>query len=254
MHVTEGTNTKDQKKAFVEQVTRALGLILGKIQPTFGIATGSDRSYLPPRARFRYRASAATQFPRTGVSMAAIVPVSFVGAETGTYRVLRMDAVVGRPLTPVAALTSHPFHLPAAVAHGAAWVLRGTNSAVRYVERAETETLRLIQPPIGRPECTHAALIPIRKSDAWWNLAQDERREIFELRSNHIASCLKYLPAIARRLHQSRDLGEPFDFLTWFEYAEQHVDLFEELVQLLRTSEEWKYVDWEVDIRLVRDG
>src|SRR2546428_7160638 len=28
-----------------------------------------------------------------------------------------------------------------------------------------------------------------------------------------------YLPAIARRLYHCRDLGEPFDFLTWFEYA-----------------------------------
>lgn len=186
--------------------------------------------------------------------MAAIIPVSFVGAETGTYRVLRMNAVVGQPLAPVAAVSSFPVHLSAAAVPGAAWVLRGTHSAVRYVERAESETLRLIQPPLGRPDCSHAALIPIRKSDAWWNLAQDERREIFELRSNHIASCLKYLPAIARRLHQSRELGEPFDFLTWFEYAAEHVDVFEELVQLLRASEEWKYVDWEVDIRLVRDA
>ncbi|MEI9939207.1 MAG: chlorite dismutase family protein [Pseudomonadota bacterium] len=182
------------------------------------------------------------------------MPVSFVGAQTGTYHVVRMSTVVGRPFTPVAAVTSHPVHLPADAAPGAAWVLRGTHSAVRYLERSETETLRLIQPALGRPHCTHAALIPIRKSDAWWNLAQDERREIFETRSNHIASCLKYLPAIARRLHQSRELGEPFDFLTWFEYAAEHVDLFEDLVQLLRATEEWKYVDREVDIRLVRNA
>ena len=32
--VTEGTNTKDQKKAFIDQVTVALGAILGEIQPT----------------------------------------------------------------------------------------------------------------------------------------------------------------------------------------------------------------------------
>jgi hypothetical protein len=165
-----------------------------------------------------------------------------------------MNAVVGPPLTAVAAVTSHPVHLSAMATPGADWVLRGTNSAVRYVDRAETGALGRIQPAIGRPHCSHAALIPIRKLDAWWNLAQDERREIFETRSNHIASCLKYLPAIARRLHQSRELGEPFDFLTWFEYAEEHAELFEELVQLLRATEEWKYVDWEVDIRLVRNA
>jgi hypothetical protein len=185
--------------------------------------------------------------------LAAIIPVSFVGAETGSYRVLSMNTVIGAPFAPVAAVTSHPVHLAQPTA-GAAWVLRGTNSAVRYVERTEAESLRLVQPALGRPDCSHAALIPIRKSDAWWNLPQDARREIFETRSNHIASCLKYLPAIARRLHHGRELGEPFDFLTWFEYAAEHAPLFEELVQLLRATEEWQYVDWEVDIRLVKNG
>ena len=60
------------------------------------------------------------------------------------------------------------------------------------------------------------------------------------------------LPAIARRLHQSRELGEPFDFLTWFDYAPEHSELFEELVGLLRATEEWQYVDREVDIRVER--
>jgi len=186
------------------------------------------------------------------VPLAAIIKVSFVGAETGAYRVLRMSTVVGAPLAQVAAVTAHPAHLPLAQAAGAAWLLRGTSSAVRYVERAEAEALGLVQPALGRSDCSYAALIPIRKSDAWWNLPQDARREIFESRSQHIASCLKYLPAIARRLHHSRELGEPFDFLTWFEYAAEHVELFEELVQLLRASEEWQYVEREIDIRLVK--
>ena len=63
---------------------------------------------------------------------------------------------------------------------------------------------------------------------------------------------MKYLPAIARQLHHCRDLGEPFDFLTWFEYAPQHTEAFEELVNELRATEEWQYVDREIDVRLVR--
>ena len=35
-------------------------------------------------------------------------------------------------------------------------------------------------------------LIPIRKNEAWWALAQDERRAIFEERSHHIAIGLEY--------------------------------------------------------------
>jgi len=73
-----------------------------------------------------------------------------------------------------------------------------------------------------RTYATRAALIPIRKSEAWWALAQDERRAIFEEQSKHIAIGMEYLPPVARRLHHCRELGEAFDFLTWFEYAPEH--------------------------------
>ncbi len=72
-----------------------------------------------------------------------------------------------------------------------------------------------------------------------------------EERSHHIAIGMDYLPAISRRLHHSREIGEPFDFLTWFEYAAEHANAFEEMVARLRTTEEWHYVDREVDVRLV---
>ena len=75
------------------------------------------------------------------------------------------------------------------------------------------------QESLSRVESTRAALIPITKSEAWWELAQDERRQIFEESSRHVATGLEYVPAVARRLHHGRDLGEPFDFLTWFEFA-----------------------------------
>ena len=94
----------------------------------------------------------------------------------------------------------------------------------------------------------------MRKSSAWWALSQDERRAIFGERSRHIPIGLEYLPAVARRLHHSRDLGEPFDFLTWFEYAPESTAAFEQLVARVRETEEWRYVDREVDIRLVRSA
>ena len=135
---------------------------------------------------------------------------------------------------------------------GWVWWLRGVASHERYVTRAEHETLVARQPELGRPEATRAALIPIRKTEAWWDLAQDARRSIFEERSRHISTGLEYLPAVARRLHHCRDLGEPFDFLTWFEYAEADVEVFEELVLRLRQTEEWTYVEREVDVRVSR--
>jgi chlorite dismutase len=99
-----------------------------------------------------------------------------------------------------------------------------------------------------------AALIPIRKTAAWWNLTQEERRSIFEKKSHHIAEGVRYLPSVARQLYHSRDIGEAFDFLTWFEYAPEHSEAFEELVRTLRKTEEWEFVDREIDIRLMRDS
>jgi hypothetical protein len=182
--------------------------------------------------------------------VAAPIPATFVGARAGTWRIERCAAVVGEglPGAPYLAVLQSGQELPA----DPAFALRGSTGHVRYVEQTEKAALAKVTPPLGRPEATMAALIPIRKTDAWWELAQDERRAVLEQRSQHISLGLRYLPAIARRLYHARELGEPFDFLTWFEYAPQHVSAFEDLVAALRASEEWKYVEREVDLRLVR--
>lgn len=176
---------------------------------------------------------------------------SFAAGDHGYWRIVRLEAVRGESLDQASRLeVLGGTQAPAAAAR---WVLRGFTSNERYTARRERDLLLANQPALGRPEATCAALIPIRKSAAWWERAQDERREILEERSRHIATGLRYLPAIARRLHHCRDLGEPFDFLTWFEYAPGDSPAFEELVVLLRRSEEWRYVDREIDIRLVAD-
>ena len=181
--------------------------------------------------------------------MAPIIPVTFAAGSEGEWRIDRIVAVAGAALPRAERLTAH--HAASEVS-GAVWTLRGTAGHQRYVERAENERLVAVQAPLRRPEATCAALIPIRKSDAWWDLAQDERRTIFESASHHISASLRYLPAIARRLYHSRDLGEPFDFLTWFEFAPEHAAAFDELVATLRATAEWTYVEREVDIRLSR--
>ena len=119
--------------------------------------------------------------------------------------------------------------------------------------RAEKNEIVAKQQGLARPEATCGALIPIRKNAAWWELTQDERRSVFE-QSKHVQIGLQYLPAVARKLHHCRDLSEnePFDFLNWFEYAPIHEVEFNRLLSELRASEEWKYVDREVDIRLTQ--
>jgi chlorite dismutase len=178
---------------------------------------------------------------------------SFIGGSTGPWKVVSIDSVAGKGLEPIDRLEIVNEFITSSKEE-TKWVLHGVTSYLRYTTRQEKEKLDAKSPPLGRKGDTCAALIPIKKSKAWWELAQDERRAIFEAQSEHIRIGLKYLPAIARRLHHSHDLvGEPFDFLTWFEYSPAHSDEFEELVSILRKSPEWKYVDREVDIRLVLD-
>ncbi len=172
-----------------------------------------------------------------------------VAGKTGVWRIDSVTAVKGETLEMAPRLD---------VVEGAlgpcdcAWKLQGFRSNTRYTTKSEQASLTAIQSGLGRPEATRGSLIPIRKNAAWWALAQDERRAIMEEQSRHIAIGLEYLPDIARRLYHSRDLGEPFDFLTWFEFAPEHEGAFDDLVKRLRASREWEYVDREVDLRLTR--
>ncbi|MEJ7584598.1 MAG: chlorite dismutase family protein [Acidimicrobiales bacterium] len=177
--------------------------------------------------------------------------VSFVGGEDGPWTVTANTSIIGSGLAAAPRLQIVESS-PAPPKANTGWVLRGVTSNERYVERREQTALAARQRPLGRPEATRGALIPIRKSDTWWALAQDERRAVLEDRSHHVAIGLEYLPAVARRLHHGRDLGEEFDFLTWFEFAPADTDAFEDLVGRLRETEEWSYVEREVDIRLSR--
>ncbi len=176
---------------------------------------------------------------------------SFVGGSAGAWAVVSAKAITGDPLP----LANRVDIVPGAVAkmpEGAKWILRGVTSNARYVTRAEKESLVKKQAALGRPDSTLAALIPIRKSAQWWELTQEERREIFEDKSKHTAVGLKYLPGIARRLHHCRDLGEvePFDFLTLFDFPKADAAAFDDLLAALRVTAEWKFVEREVDIRL----
>jgi hypothetical protein len=175
--------------------------------------------------------------------------VSFIAGASGPWRIEKITAVSGEDLAPAERL--QVVESPKLQTHREGlWTLRGVTSNLRYTGKRELDALVDRQQGLGRPNAARAALIPIRKNEAWWALAQDERRAILEERSRHIGIGLEYLPAVARRLHHSRELGEPFDFLTWFEYAPEHSAAFEELVNRLRETVEWQYVDREVDIRL----
>lgn len=174
---------------------------------------------------------------------------AFIGGSSGRWRVTSMQSVRGDGLVAVShvdvltVLSVPTGPLPA-------WRIDGQISNLRYATRTEVGALRSKQEPLGRAHSQVAAMIPIRKTAAWWDLAQDERRAVFEDASRHTAIGMRYLPAIARQLYHSRDLGEPFDFVTWFEFGTADTPAFDDLVGLLRATPEWEFVEREVEIRL----
>ncbi len=165
----------------------------------------------------------------------------------GEWRVTAQTVLCGEAIAHmpyIATSYDAPLHPPG-------WRFSGVSSHLRYTTNDERGRLNQNPGILGRAAATCAALIPIRKNEAWWSMAQDERRAIYA-RSVHLEIGLDYLPEIARQLFHSRDAGEPFDFLTWFEFPPEATDRFDDLVGRLRATEEWQYVDREIDIRLTR--
>lgn len=207
------------------------------------VAIAGESAAAPPAAPAAAAEPAGSASPRL---------YSYVGGKTGRWQVISAKMIVGDPLPQVERI-DYVHGAVDTVPAGAKWVLRGVNTNERYSTREEKIKIS-IQVPLGRPEANYGAFIPIRKSAKWWALTQDERRALFQERSKHINIGFKYLPAIARRLNHCRDLpgNEPFDFLTIFDYAKEHASAFDDMMAELRATEEWKYVDREFDIRVVR--
>ena len=177
----------------------------------------------------------------------------FLGGATGGWQVTAQHNICGEALPIVQAVDMIRIDSPQQAKPMLDYnhfCIDGFVSNLRYTEAQERRQLLAVQEGLGRVSARCAAIIPIKKSAAWWALAQDERRQIFEQQSKHIQIGMAYLPQIARQLHHSRDLGEPFDFITWFEFAPEHTPLFDAMLMELRQSPEWQYVEREVDIRL----
>lgn len=178
---------------------------------------------------------------------------AFIAGHEGPWVIQESRRILGAPLEKASRLRIESGWHDAASTH-AVWVLHGATSNERYVNQEEKSLLVSRQEGLGRAQATQAVMIPIQKKPEWWAMTQEERRRIFEERSRHTRIGLDYLPAIARRLHHCRDLthAEPFDFITWFEFAPADADAFDRLLQALRQTEEWRYVQREAELRLTR--
>jgi hypothetical protein len=194
--------------------------------------------------------------PRTWVRFCA-VPSATPAPTTkiDRYRIDSVNTVSGAPLrglTPGAEISrlESTVELPAGDGD-----LIGVTQHLVYMRSSERAELVTTSPPGADALCV---LIPISKSEAWWQLALDERDALFRgaARPGHVELGRPYAPTIVRKLYHSRPLpGAGFDFVTYFEFAPSERGHFESLLGALRDPErnpEWRYVERETEIWLTR--
>jgi hypothetical protein len=135
--------------------------------------------------------------------------------------------------------------------------LFGVTQHLAYTRAAERPDLVTTPLPGHDAICV---VIPLKKSEAWWQLALDERDAMFRgaSRPGHVELGLAYARIILRKLYNRRAFpGAEWDFVTYFEFAPAHRAQFEALLAALRDpakNPEWNYVEREAEIWLSRIG
>ncbi len=139
----------------------------------------------------------------------------------------------------------------------------GVTQHLHYTSYAQRQELdRRSIPELEPSDHTAAVLIPIRKSQEWWRLSQDQRQAYFQktdTHEGHTAVGLRYADQIFRKLYHSRYLGAvlKYDFLTYFEFMDVYKRNFRTLLSELRDTKdnpEWAFVDSEFEIWMTKIG
>jgi hypothetical protein len=136
--------------------------------------------------------------------------------------------------------------------------LVGTTQHLLYTsESQQSELLQVSRREPGQV----VVLIPIGKSEAWWSMPQDRRRQHFQgtaQHEGHTAIGARFADRIYRRLYHARYLpGSEWDFLTYFEMHREETGAFRELLSRLRdpaVNPEWSFVNRETEIWMTRGG
>lgn len=205
--------------------------------------------------------SAARVYFFTGAEVCDFFNKAVISGQKDCYMIQSVVPVTGE--SPVPVKTGEPLlRLETSVStplleSEAQW--KGTVRHLQYTPAAvRTELQKRSAVPFPVSNETVAVMIPIRKSEKWWSLAQDERQKYFEKKlekQNHTAIGYDYADRIYRKLYHSRYLESKapleYDFLTYFEFHEKDQDLFKNLLRELRDQSlnpEWQFVDFELEI------
>jgi hypothetical protein len=139
---------------------------------------------------------------------------------------------------------------------GRGLALVGVAQHPTYTSAAEGRRLRAVE---RREPGDMAVLVPIRKSDEWWRLGQDQRLALFRgsrPQGGHVAIGMRFAARVLRRLYHARYLpGSAWDFLAYFELDAADAGAIRELLAAMRDPHEssaWQFVECESEIWLRR--
>jgi hypothetical protein len=125
-----------------------------------------------------------------------------------------------------------------------------------YTSAAEGRRLRAVE---RQQRGDTAVLVPIRKSEEWWRLGQDQRLALFRgsrPHGGHLAVAMPFASRVLRRLYHARYLpGSAWDFLAYFELDAGDTDAIRALLAAMRDPHEssaWQFVERESEIWLRR--
>jgi hypothetical protein len=183
------------------------------------------------------------------------------GGRLDRYRVDAVDRRLGAPVRLLERGMSlvrleAPAPVPVPV-QARGWAADGVVQHLQYTDADKRRELAAIS---AGEHGGRAVIIPIAKSDAWWALAHDERARFFRRapdRPGHIAIGSRYAPTIFRRLYQARyQPGSEWDFITYFELADDDLPGFRQMLAELRDpglNPEWSFVERETEIWLTKE-
>ena len=142
--------------------------------------------------------------------------------------------------------------------HGSVETLAGVMRPRSYTSHAMSEfAYAHAMPPGPGDKFPLAAVTPMNKTDAWWQMDFLHRESFFLPRydenenmvvKGHALASAMGVPSINRRLVHSPDgygLQGSYDFVGYFEFAEKDAPVFREVMAGLRDTKqnpEWKYV------------
>jgi hypothetical protein len=183
------------------------------------------------------------------------------GGVRNRYRVNAVEVVQGqRPALPEPGWELHRIEAENPISASAPFQIHGATGSAQYTDPtapyAAANGLKAI--PVTVAEPVLAVILPLRKTQAWWDLPFEQRKAHFHKAAtvpHHTEAGVPYISKIHRRLFHTREFTKEYDFVTYFEFRAADEAAFRKLCRELRDTKinpEWNYIDRDFEIWMTK--